>query len=391
MTQEKQQFSADKPTISLSVSPRFEVFHGIRLALAPSSGADETWRVRARARLPESFYVRAQHFCDHPAIWPNIADAIEGAALDGTFFEILKAYAEIDPERFRYVVAEGILHTPEAVHDLIAGRTTLKQAVETFPEDRQAWLAFMGLFPFEADAPVPRFLARLVSDPEVIRDEVVRMLSEFWDYVFEDTWSSMFASMTTSLATLERTIPSCSITEIADRTLLSIEVNEADRYIAAATGNYRLPFDKIERLHFLPSAFNIDRLWAAFEDEDTGKTTVVFPYYDPSVVMTEPDGATRPASSPQFEPAMVFRALGNATRLAMIEKLACEPMTGTELARRMDLTKATVSHHVRLLRLAELLDEEREGSSATLSVRRQTIESLSTQTAAHLFGSDNKA
>jgi len=385
MTREKLQFSPTKPAITMAVSPRFEIFHGMRLVLAPPSGVDERWRQNARSRLPENFYTRVERLCANPIVWPNIGDAVEHAAMDGSFFQVLKAYAEIDPARFQYVVTEGMLHRADVARDAIAGRITLKQALETFPEDRQAWLAFLGLFPFDSDAPMAKFLTRLFNDPETIRDEIVRLLSEFWDCVFEDTWSSLAPSMAKSLTTLERTIPTCTMSEIADRTLLSVEVDEGRQEIRANSGNYTLPFDKIDRIHFLPSALNTNRLWMAFETPETGLTTLVFPYFDPLIQMEEQGGRSRPASKDVYEPPMIFRALGDTTRFAIVNMLAKEPMSAAELSRRMDLTKATMSHHVRILRLAGLINEEWAAGSVTLSVRRETLETLSDRTVGQLF------
>lgn len=388
VTQEKLQFSPTKPAITMAVTPRFEIFHGLRLVLAPPSGVDEKWRRSARARLPESFFARVERYCANPVIWPNVADAVEHAALDGSFFQVLKAYAEVDPERFRYVITEGILHRPDLATAVVEGHMTLKDAVESFPETGHAWLAFLGLYPFEEEALIAKFFARLLENPEAIKDETVRLLSEFWNYVFEDTWTSLLPSMERSLATLERTIPTCSLSEIADRTLLNVEIDEDEQAIYAGRGNYRLPFSQIDRIHFIPSALNVSRLWTAFDTKDTNLTTAVFPYFDPSIQMVEPDGQTRPASTESVEPALVFRALGDTTRFAIVRILAKQPMNATELAKRMRLTKGTVSHHVRALRIAGLIAEEWVGGSVTLSLRRDAFESLSARTVDQLFGGD---
>jgi len=385
MPQEKLQISAEKPPITMAVTPRLEIFHALRLVLAPPSGVDEKWRMTARARLPKNFYARVERFCANPIIWPNIGDAVENAALDGSFFQVLKAYAEIPPERFQYVVAEGMLHTPEVALDVISGKMTLKDAVASFPESQHAWLAFIGLFPFSEDAPIARFFERLLKDPEAVRDETVRLMSEFWDFVFEDTWVSIAPSMERSLATLERMIPTCTLREIADRTLLNVEVDEDAKLIRAGRGTFSMAFDQIERIHFIPSALNVNRLWTVFDNGHTDRLTAVFPYFDPSIQITEPDGKSRPASTVSIEPALIFRALGDTTRFTIARILAKEPTSSTELARHLGLTKGTVSHHVRILRIAGLIEEKWAGGSVTLSINRSTLAGLSDKTIEHLF------
>jgi len=385
MPQEKLQISAEKPPITMAVTPRLEIFHALRLVLAPPSGVDEKWRMTARARLPKNFYARVERFCANPIIWPNIGDAVENAALDGSFFQVLKAYAEIPPERFQYVVAEGMLHTPEVALDVISGKMTLKDAVASFPESQHAWLAFIGLFPFSEDAPIARFFERLLKDPEAVRDETVRLMSEFWDFVFEDTWVSIAPSMERSLATLERMIPTCTLREIADRTLLNVEVDEDAKLIRAGRGTFSMAFDQIERIHFIPSALNVNRLWTVFDNGHTDRLTAVFPYFDPSIQITEPDGKSRPASTVSIEPALIFRALGDTTRFTIARILAKGPTSSTELARHLGLTKGTVSHHVRILRIAGLIEEKWAGGSVTLSINRSTLAGLSDKTIEHLF------
>jgi len=388
MAQEKLEIFAEKPPITMAMSPRLEIFHALRLVLSPPSGVDERWRMTARAKLPKSFYARVERYCANPVIWPNIGDAVESAALDGSFFQVLKAYAEISPERFRYVILEGMLHSAELARDAAEGKISLKDLVASYPDTQHAWLAFLGLFPFHEDAPIARFYERLVANPEVIRDETVRLLSEFWDYVFEDTWESIVPSMERSLATLERMIPTCSLREIADRTLLNVEVDEEAQIIRAGRVNFSMTFDSIERIHFIPSALNVNRLWTAFDNDKIDRLTVVFPYFDPSIQITDPDGRTRPASTESIEPPLVFRALGDTTRFAIAKIIAREPTSSTDLARQLGLAKGTVSHHVRILRVAGLIKEEWTGGSVTLSINRPTLENLSDKTVELLFSDE---
>jgi len=379
------QISATSPAISLSVSPRFEIFHALRLILGPAEGADETWYRNARARLPMSFFDRVTRLCDNPILWANASDAVESRALDGSFFDLLKAHAEMDPERFRYVMIEGMLHSTEIAEDLISGRMSLKQALDAAPDEKREWYGFLGLYPFNPDASIAKFFDRFVKDPENVKDEIVRILSEFWDYVFEDTWETMLPSLTQSERTMERTISSCDLSEIASRALLRVEIDEEARLIRAARGGYELPFDAIDRIHMLPSAFNVNRLWTVFEDNENGRATVVFPYFDPAIEFTDQLGKTRAAIMESIEPALVFRALGDSTRYAIVTILAKEPVTAVELAKRLGLTKATVSHHVHKLRVAGLINEDWDAGSARLSLKRQVFERLSTRTIEDLY------
>jgi len=165
-------------------------------------------------------------------------------------------------------------------------------------------------------------------------------------------------------------------------------VDEEAQIVRAGRVNFSMTFDSIERIHFIPSALNVNRLWTAFDNDKIDRLTVVFPYFDPSIQITDPDGRTRPASTESIEPPLVFRALGDTTRFAIAKIIAREPTSSTELARQLGLAKGTVSHHVRILRVAGLIKEEWTGGSVTLSINRPTLENLSDKTVELLFSDE---
>jgi DNA-binding transcriptional ArsR family regulator len=76
-----------------------------------------------------------------------------------------------------------------------------------------------------------------------------------------------------------------------------------------------------------------------------------------------PPNAQRPAgpSEETRERARRYKALGDPTRLYIFEATARRPRTVGELARELDVAQPTVSNHVRVLRDAGLIDQERGG------------------------------
>src|SRR6185295_4702095 len=111
------------------------------------------------------------------------------------------------------------------------------------------------------------------------------------------------------------------------------------------------------------------RHWAAYEVGD--RAIAHFPVFEPSIAPSLPAGSTRsrdrPApkktraahAGPELDPALVFRALGDATRFAIATLLAATPRTAADLCRALDMSRPTMSHHVHELREAGLLAEER--------------------------------
>jgi DNA-binding transcriptional ArsR family regulator len=77
----------------------------------------------------------------------------------------------------------------------------------------------------------------------------------------------------------------------------------------------------------------------------------------PGCILWCPPNGARPAgpSAETRARARQHKALGDPTRLAIFEAVACRPRAVGELARELGVAQPTVSNHVRILRDAELL------------------------------------
>ena len=91
-------------------------------------------------------------------------------------------------------------------------------------------------------------------------------------------------------------------------------------------------------------------------------------------------------SRASLDPELVFRALGDATRYAIARLIAPEPLSSAELARRLGVSGPTLTHHLKELRRAHLVLEERRGNRILLSLDRRAIEMLSAAAIDALFG-----
>jgi len=73
--------------------------------------------------------------------------------------------------------------------------------------------------------------------------------------------------------------------------------------------------------------------------------------------------------------ARVFKALGDETRLSIVATLAragCAQCV-CELEPKYDLSQPTISHHLKVLRDAGLVETERRGTWVYYSLKRETI------------------
>ena len=60
--------------------------------------------------------------------------------------------------------------------------------------------------------------------------------------------------------------------------------------------------------------------------------------------------------------ALTFKALGDPTRVAIVNRLAAGECCVCDLTEAFDLSQPTVSHHLKLLRDAGLVESERRGT-----------------------------
>ena len=95
-----------------------------------------------------------------------------------------------------------------------------------------------------------------------------------------------------------------------------------------------------------------------------------------------PGVTTHPTAA---DPALVFHALGDATRYAIASLLARDALTSAELARRLGVATPTLAHHLRALRQARLVLEEKRGNSILLRLNRDTVAGLSAATVSALY------
>lgn len=77
-------------------------------------------------------------------------------------------------------------------------------------------------------------------------------------------------------------------------------------------------------------------------------------------------------------PALQFAALADETRCRLVEMLHERPRPVHELAAAFAISRPAVSRHLRLLKEADLLTEEKQGRENVYSLKRQRLKALST-------------
>lgn len=74
-----------------------------------------------------------------------------------------------------------------------------------------------------------------------------------------------------------------------------------------------------------------------------------------------------------------FEALGDPTRRAVLAHLRAGSKSAGEIAELFEISKPTLSHHLKVLRAAGLVRSERRGTSIVYSLQTNTIEEMASE------------
>lgn len=74
-----------------------------------------------------------------------------------------------------------------------------------------------------------------------------------------------------------------------------------------------------------------------------------------------------------------FSALGDPTRRAILKRLRGGSLAAGEIAAAFDLTKPTISHHLRVLEEAGLVRSERRGTSIVYALQASVLEEMAAE------------
>jgi DNA-binding transcriptional ArsR family regulator len=72
--------------------------------------------------------------------------------------------------------------------------------------------------------------------------------------------------------------------------------------------------------------------------------------------------------------SLILKALGDETRRRILEMLRDRDMTAGEIAEYFDITKPSISHHLNILKQAELVVNERKGQNIYYSINTSVME-----------------
>ncbi|GAA4844480.1 autorepressor SdpR family transcription factor [Algivirga pacifica] len=72
----------------------------------------------------------------------------------------------------------------------------------------------------------------------------------------------------------------------------------------------------------------------------------------------------------------IFKALNDATRREILEMLKERDMTAGEIAEQFSISKPSISHHLDILKRADLVYSEKKGQFVYYSINTSIVEDL---------------
>lgn len=73
----------------------------------------------------------------------------------------------------------------------------------------------------------------------------------------------------------------------------------------------------------------------------------------------------------------VIRALSDETRIEILEIIGKKELNASEITIKCTLSRPTISHHLQILKRANVLEARKEGKEIYYSVNMQTLKALS--------------
>lgn len=369
--------ASSRTLVRFHVTPRFEIFYALR-ALAETSDRTTEWRREMEKLVPATLAKTISDVAPRPMIWALLADTLRDAPPDPTFAEIVGAIESLTDEAFPRAILGGVFRGDEIVDMLLARQRSLADAVNAEAQSGNSLVSLLGLHPYRRSNPAALTFTRIIADPASYQSDLVSVLSQFWNSAFRESWERLEPRMARLARSMQGVLESSSLPAFAEQAKLPVMFDDRRNVVASRRGSTTFPYRMLREIHVLPSAFNDTRIWGAYRD-DADSVRLYLPVFDPSLLQTE---------HAEPDPELGFRALGDTTRYAMASFLAQSPTTSVELAKAFRVSKATISHHVQLLRAAGVLRERGTEKGVELSLDRRAVEKISTAAAAQMFSSD---
>ena len=96
-------------------------------------------------------------------------------------------------------------------------------------------------------------------------------------------------------------------------------------------------------------------------------------------------GNEMPSDDELYDLAELFKVFGDSTRIKILFALFESEMCVCDIANTLDMTQSAVSHQLKILKQAKLIDFRREGKSVIYKLADDHVSSIIAQGAEHIL------
>ncbi len=301
---------------------------------------ERTWVARARWRLGGALRRDLRLFAKKRGVIMS-AVALLAQRPGASVREFIKAVDATTPGE----LVERLLTAPRGA------RAAAPLLREVLVGKEAALRAFLAAYPREFDA--SRLRTLLSMDLGAVRDRLVDLLRGFYGQVYQQEEGTVLPLLQADIKAKINLAPSVPPSELVER----------------ATGGYTIsPESGTTHVVLAPSFFFRPYNLLC---EYPGVRVFIYP-----LDVTGAQGA-----SPARELERFFRALGEQTRLRILQMLADREMYLQEIADHLGVTHVTAIHHLALLRAARLVRVAERHNLKYYSLRRETVAEAGTRLA----------
>lgn len=213
----------------------------------------------------------------------------------------------------------------------------------------------------------PRGAVRLLfDDPETLVARLVRLLEAYWEQAFAAEWRRIEQHLADGVTAAGREIAAGGVFPFLIGLAPQLRVDPDDSSFGLdVPHDHRVQLGPENPLLLVPSVY----VWPHVRVNCDGPWQLTLVYRAPHLA-----DSLRHSKPPELVRA--FRALGDPTRLRMLQLIARRPRSTQELAALVGLSAPGASKHLRALTGAGLLATHREGYYVVYSLALDRIETL---------------
>lgn len=212
-----------------------------------------------------------------------------------------------------------------------------------------------------------RAAAQLFEDPAGFVERFVGLVETYWETAFEDEWRRIEPQLAKGVVAAGRLIVGEGVYRFLLGLAPALRVEpDAHRFGLDVPHHHEVVLGSDNPLVLVPSVY----VWPHVRINCDPPWPLTLVYRAPHLVES-----FRSPSQPEL--ARLFRALGDPTRLRIVELIARQPRSTQELAPLIALTEAGASRHLRLLAEVGLLATKREGYYVVYSLVPDAFAALS--------------